>query len=112
MHDHAEIWRSLRRVVDPCSIATGVPIDIVDMGLVKTVRRDAGRIAIQLRLTSPVCWQAARIVSQIEEVLSAVPGVEEIACNIDPYGEWTPDMIAPEMRERLRKLRPVRSAAS
>lgn len=112
MHDHAEIWRSLRRVVDPCSIATGVPIDIVDMGLVKTVARDAGRVAIRLRLTSPVCWQAARIVSQIEEVLSAVPGVTEIACNLDPFGEWTPDMIAPDVQQRLRKLRPVRSVSS
>ena len=26
---------ALRRVVDPCSIATGVPVDLLDMGLVK-----------------------------------------------------------------------------
>jgi metal-sulfur cluster biosynthetic enzyme len=110
MDDHAEIWRSLRRVVDPCSIATGVPIDIVNMGLVKAVRRDADRIVVQLRLTSPVCWQAARILSQIEEVLSVVPGVTEIVCNVDPYGEWMPDMITPETRKRLRTLRPVRGA--
>jgi len=72
--------------------------------LVKTVRRDAGRIAIQLRLTSPVCWQAARILSQIEEVLS-VSRVTEIACNVDPYGSG-------RRHDRSRSARAAAEASS
>ena len=35
-----QVTEALRRVVDPCSIATGVPINLVDMGIVRGIQID------------------------------------------------------------------------
>jgi len=105
MHDHAEIWQSLRRVVDPVRSLPAVPIDIVDMGLVKTVRRDGGRIG------DPDASQRAPSAGRPPASFAMkrccpCPGHgNRLQCRI-PTGVG-PGMIAPEARERLRKLRPV-----
>jgi metal-sulfur cluster biosynthetic enzyme len=104
------VWQALEKVVDPCSIATGVPINLVAMGLVKEVRRDGQHVYIALRLTSPICWQAANILSLIKEQVSRLDGVASMECEIDPYAEWTPDMIDSTYRVRLRALRPLPEA--
>jgi metal-sulfur cluster biosynthetic enzyme len=104
------VWQVLEKVVDPCSIATGVPINLVAMGLVKNVRRDGERVHITLRLTSPICWQAANIISLIKEQVSRLEGVVSVECEIDPYAEWSPDMMDFAYRVRLRALRPLSEA--
>lgn len=112
MPDHEPILTALRRVMDPCSIATGVPINLVDMGLVKAVANDAGDIRIELRLTSPICWQAANIIAKVEEVVAPLPGVHSVVCSLEASSDWMPDMIAPHARERLRHVRPLAEAAN
>lgn len=94
-------------MVDPCSIATGVPINLVDMGLVKQVTQDAGAVHIELRLTSPICWQAANIIAKVEELVAPLPGVDSVLCTLDAASDWMPDMIAPHIRKRLREVRPL-----
>ena len=101
------VWQAMEGVVDPCSIATGVPINLIAMGLVKEVRREGGHVYIALRLTSPICWQAANILSLIEEQVLRLDGVACVECEIDPYAVWSPDMIESTYRSRLRALRPL-----
>lgn len=107
MPDAAAIQAMLDRVVDPCSIATGFPISLTDMGMVIAVTTSAGGIVhVDLRLTSPICWQAANIIAQVEEAVARVPGIAKVICTIDPTAEWMPDMMAPSARAGLRRLRP------
>jgi metal-sulfur cluster biosynthetic enzyme len=101
------IRTALERVVDPCSIATGRPINLPDMGMIKDIVDDDGDVLIALRLTSPVCWQAANIVEKVEEVIMQVPGVRNVRCILDTEQDWMPDMMAPTAREELRKIRPT-----
>jgi metal-sulfur cluster biosynthetic enzyme len=106
MPELAAIHKALSEVVDPCSIATGVPINLADMGLVQEVVDDAGAVRVTLRLTSPICWQAGNIIEKVEERVAAVSGVKSVACIVDPYAEWVPEMINPIARAKLRALRP------
>jgi metal-sulfur cluster biosynthetic enzyme len=96
---------ALRAVVDPCSIATGVPIDIVDMGLVRSVEVRDGAAVVGLRLTHPFCMQAANIADAIRVAVRDGAGLEATV-EIDVGDEWWPTMMAPEARERLRRVRP------
>ncbi len=107
MSNNQSVWAALRRVADPCSIATGVPVNLVDMGLVKEVVVKDGIARIVLRLTSPICWQVANIIAAIEEGVGAIPGIRSVTCSIDPVSDWMPDMMAPEARALLRRLRPL-----
>lgn len=107
MSNTTSVWEALERVVDPCSIATGVPISVVKMGMVKHVEFDDGVASVLLRLTSPVCWQASNILEMVEVVVGEVPGVTKVICTLDPKSDWMPSMIDPEARRRLRQVRPV-----
>ena len=108
MPDVAAIRAALERIVDPCSIATGLPISLPDMGMVKAIEiGEDGVVHVELRLTSPICWQAANIIAQVEETLAQAPGVTKVVCTVDPAAEWMPDMMAPSARAGLRRLRPM-----
>ncbi len=95
---------ALRRVVDPCSIATGVPIDLLDMGLVKDLRLEAGIARVELMVTSPLCTQIGLITGQIKDVLAGVDGVDAVEVTVDARAEWWPDMMAASARQRLRAV--------
>jgi metal-sulfur cluster biosynthetic enzyme len=108
MVSREQVTAALRKVVDPCSIATGVPIDLVDMGMLRDIRIDGSHVEVQLRFTSPVCWQASNIVTAIEENLMAIDGVERVTCETRSGAwEWKPEMMAASAQARLRRLRPM-----
>lgn len=98
---------ALRRVVDPCSIATGVPVDLLDMGLVKGLRLDGGTAHVELLVTSPLCTQIGLIVDRVREVLAEVDGVGSVEVTVDARAEWWPGMMAASARQRLRAVRPL-----
>ena len=108
MVSREQVTEALRKVVDPCSIATGAPIDLVDMGLLREIRIDGSHVEIQLRFTSPICWQASNIISAIEENLMAIDGIERVTCDTRSGAwEWKPEMMAASAQARLRRLRPM-----
>jgi|GEM_PF-2596543 len=101
----AFLWEALRKVVDPCSIATGVPINIVDMGLVTDVSLDDGHATVTLILTSPVCMQVSNICEQIDLKLTALPTVDSTEVVVDRSDIWDPGMMDEGARSLLRGLR-------
>jgi metal-sulfur cluster biosynthetic enzyme len=108
----ATVRQALESVVDPCSIATGVPISLADMGLIKDLRWLSGEVEVVLQLTSPICWQAANIIDAVERAVMTVPGARSVKCTLDPGYEWTPKMMSAEARERLRRIRPLPKVAT
>jgi metal-sulfur cluster biosynthetic enzyme len=98
---------ALRRVVDPCSIATGVPVDVLDMGLVSDLRLDGGTAYAELIVTSPLCMQIGLIAERVRGVLAEVDGVDSVEVTVDARAEWWPGMMAASARERLRAVRPL-----
>ncbi|QFR01696.1 metal-sulfur cluster assembly factor [Streptomyces phaeolivaceus] len=102
-----EVRGALRRVADPCAVATGVPVDIVAMGLVQDVRVDSGEVTVELRLTSPFCMQIGLITEQARAVVGELPGVTEVRIEVDHVAEWMPEDMDPEARAALRRVRPL-----
>jgi len=103
MNQLEAVVHALRDVVDPCSIATGVPVNLPDMGMVKGVRALDGSIVVTLRVTSPLCMQVGNIVEAIEERLLRIPGITSVVCTVDPTPDWTPALMA-TARRRGRTL--------
>ena len=91
-----EVVASLRGIVDPCSAATGVPLSIVDMGLVRRlVEIDGDEVRVELRLTSPLCHQVPYFLMEIERLVGALDGVHSVTCDYDLGREWTFALISP-----------------
>jgi metal-sulfur cluster biosynthetic enzyme len=96
---------ALRRVVDPCSMAAKVPLDIVDMGLVRTAVLTSGRAVIHLIVTSPHCMQIGTIVDAARTALLALPVVDRVEIEVDPLDLWEETRMSPSARQRLAERR-------
>ena len=97
--DRSALIDALREVYDPCCEDRG--ISIVDMGVVEDVRVDAGRVEVDLVLTTGWCPFVASMSDAIPERLRAVPGVEDVHVRVvwDPV--WTEQRLSPSAREKL-----------
>ena len=96
---------ALHRVVDPCSIAAGAPVSILEMGLLRGVSIDDGRVTITLRLTNPFCFQAELIRARICAAVGQATG-HDVVVDVDPSDDWEPEMMSAGARARLRAIRP------
>jgi metal-sulfur cluster biosynthetic enzyme len=92
----------LESVPDPCSVAAGASVGLLDMGLVRgwEVSSD-GEVDIRLDVTSPVCLMAGHFVAEVQARLEEIPGLGRITVRIDPSGCWSPEQMSARGRELL-----------
>ena len=97
----AIVWEQLKTCFDP-----EIPVNIVDLGLVygmelTSLPDGAHKVDVKMTLTAQGCGMGATIALDARQKLMAIAGV--IEANVDLVWDppWTPQMIAPEARERL-----------
>lgn len=99
----ADIRRALNAIGDPCSVGSGVPMGIEEMGLVESVDIDPdGNVVIKLRLTSPTCHMVSYFKVEAEDRASGVPGVRSVRAVSDIGLDWSPEMMSTAAKERRR----------
>ena len=91
-----QVKAALRRVKDP-----ELNLNIVDLGLVYDINVEGADVSVDMSLTSPGCPSGPEIMTDAEQQLRAMPGVESVAVNLvwDPL--WSPDRIEPRIRAYL-----------
>ena len=72
-----EIEAALKRVIDP-----ELGADIVDLGMVKDIRVDGGRVTVKVALTIAACPLRDQIENEVLRKLRAVQGVEDVVVEI------------------------------
>ncbi len=106
MHDtlndrRADIIAELDAIKDPCSVASGVPMGLAEMGLVDTIDVSlTGGVAISLRLTSPFCHMIGYFKTEIERRVMALPGITSVLLSADNGLDWSPDRISAAAQTR------------
>jgi len=91
-----QVRRALRRVKDP-----ELNLDLVVLGLIYDIRVDGDRVDVTMSLTSPACPVAGEILSQAQEAVEAVEGVESANVELTFSPPWTADRIPPMIRSAL-----------
>jgi metal-sulfur cluster biosynthetic enzyme len=104
MTDADAVRDALREVVDSCSAATGSNLDIVEMGLLKSVSVDDGHVDIEMRLTTPVCHMVAYFHKEIDDRVGGLDGVESVEVETDNGFEWSEEMLTPEAKQQRQKV--------
>lgn len=100
----------LENVIDPCSEANGTNMDVVEMGLLKSIDVEDGQVTVDLRLTSPHCMMVPFFIQRIDEEVSELSAVESVDVTHDTGMEWRPDMIsASGQRKRERSQAHLRA---
>jgi metal-sulfur cluster biosynthetic enzyme len=100
----AKIREKANEIHDPCGLAQGAAIGLVDMGLIRclTARPDSDghwTVDLTLRFTSPGCLYF----SYFEDRLNAAAAIEGIELKIrwDDRFDWTPNEMASGARRKL-----------
>jgi len=108
---------ALADVCDPCSLAAGAPLSLVDMGLVKGSAFDAatGTLVVRLTVTGPGCTFFGAYSEAARSAVSRLPGVRRAEVVLDTETVWHPGHLTgagaralAERRERTVLLSQVR----
>lgn len=114
--DEAEVRRILDEIKDPCSVAASVPMGLDEMGIVKSVTIDDGRVSVELRLTSPFCEMISFMRNEALAKIGKLPGVCSVAVTHDSGLDWDHDLIAPaaqaRRQRRLDRMRDIHLASA
>ncbi|MDX2110425.1 MAG: metal-sulfur cluster assembly factor [Verrucomicrobiota bacterium] len=86
----------LRGLIDP-----ELCLNVVDLGMVESVRIDEGRVEIDLLLTSPGCPLQGVFTTGAQAIVGALPGVTSVVVNFPELPPWTTSRIAPEVLDQL-----------
>lgn len=90
MSRDADISAVLDRVLDPCSVAAGRPLGLVEMGLVLGWRLDRATLYVTLCTTSGACMMAPHFIEAARDALLRLAGVDRVEIAVDHAFLWTP----------------------
>ena len=93
----ADIVAALKTVYDP-----EIPADIYELGLIYRVDIDNDRnVMIDMTLTAPGCPVAGEMPGWVENAVSLVPGVGNVAVTMVFDPPWTPERMSDEAKVAL-----------
>ncbi|MFJ7078929.1 metal-sulfur cluster assembly factor [Streptomyces sp. NPDC098781] len=99
-----EINRRINSVGDPCSVAHGSPLGLVDMGMVESVVVGGdGHLRVGMRLTSPSCYMVGYFAEEIRERLADLPRITQVTVEFDNGLDWTPQLMTESGRHKRRQ---------
>lgn len=96
------VVEALRTVYDPCCAERGV--SVVDMGLVRSAVVRDGMARVELLLTSGWCPFATRVLDEVAQRLTELPGVLDTDVEIVWDEAWTTDRLSESARRTLQFL--------
>ena len=92
--DIERVREALDSVRDPCHALSGHDLSILDLGLVNEVQRVRDVIKVSVTFTEPTCVFAHRIVGDLEDLASSLPGVSKVVVAIQPLPIWEPSRMS------------------
>jgi metal-sulfur cluster biosynthetic enzyme len=94
----AAVWAALAEVQDP-----ELPVGIVDLGLVRTVRIDGPAVTVGITFTSIACPCTDMLSEDIQARLLRLDGVGSVEVE-ELFEPWSRDDLTDEGRVALRAL--------
>lgn len=91
-----QVKLALRRVKDP-----DLNLNILDLGLVYGIEVNGANVRVDMTLTSPGCPSGPEIMTNAEEEIKTLPGVESVEMNLVWMPFWTPEKMEPRVRAYL-----------
>jgi metal-sulfur cluster biosynthetic enzyme len=94
----ADVWAALAEVQDP-----ELPVGIVDLGLVRSVRVEGGTVAVGLTFTSIACPCTDVLAEDVQARLGRLEGVDGVAVE-ELFEPWSREDMTEEGRIALLAL--------
>lgn len=92
-------WQALEEIQD-----MEIPVSIVDLGMVRDVRAEGGRVTVDLTFTSMGSPGIEWTQEDVQRRLESLANVERVEVNVVWSPPWTSADLTPRGREALRAL--------
>lgn len=89
------IINALRECYDP-----EIPVNVVDLGLIRTIEADERRASVEVTLTTPDCPLADQVLTDITERVRRL-GFERVDVRLVREPAWEPSRMTPAARQAL-----------
>lgn len=107
------MWPSLRYAVrdalgtikDPCMVAGGLDLSIIDLGLITDVTVEDGDVKIEITFTEVGCQFTHRVIDSIYTAVEAIQGVTSVQVTPQWNKAWTPEWMSEEGRAAYEAAR-------
>ena len=96
MIDQETLVSALRTVKDP-----ELNVNVVDLGLVYTIRSQDDEVEVEMTLTSPACPAGPEILRNAVSALEKLEGVSKANVRLVMSPPWTPDRMTDAARDEL-----------
>jgi metal-sulfur cluster biosynthetic enzyme len=95
------VREALKNVVDP-----ELFVNIVDLGLIYEIKIDEqpegkSNVVVEMTMTSPACPAGPQLLSQSQDVVKRLDGVNEVDVKLVMEPPWTPDRMTEDARDQL-----------
>jgi metal-sulfur cluster biosynthetic enzyme len=87
---------ALKEVLDP-----EIGINIVDLGLIYSLKVNEGRIAVTMTLTSPTCPMGDLLLDEVEAALGRLAPDAQIDLEVVWEPPWSPEKMSAAAREQF-----------
>ena len=100
------VYEALGTVKDPCIVAGGHDLSILDLGLVYGVEvQEDGRVRVDMTLTEVGCIFTHRVFGEVYDALEALPGAKEVEVVACWTPVWTPERLNQKAKRALEGSR-------
>jgi len=82
-----DVREALRSVMDP-----ELHLDVIALGLVRTVNLDPTPVEVKMLLTTPFCPYGPWLVQQVKETTELATGGRDVKVEVLPL-QWNPEMM-------------------
>jgi len=90
----------LREVYDP-----EIPINVYDLGLIRKIVMENGKVKVVMTLTAVGCPLAGQVAEAVGyAVQSALPEAEDVEVELDFEKPWDPTQMTPQGREMFKAI--------
>jgi metal-sulfur cluster biosynthetic enzyme len=86
--DEAAILETLRQIIDP-----EIGCNIVDLGLIYSIRINGAKVDVTMTLTTPGCPMQESMARGAQNALLNHPGVDEVQVGVVWDPPWEPSMM-------------------
>ena len=95
------VREALKQVIDP-----ELFVNVVDLGLiydVKIAETEDGKsnVDVEMTMTSPACPAGPQLLSQSQDAVKRLDGVNEVDVKLVMEPPWTPDRMTEDARDQL-----------